>query len=446
MTTPDRLPLDTQLARSFDLVGERLVQTLTLDEHRYVSSVPLPPDGKADLASWWRAYLTGQEARFDSTPTDHPKLRVAEMFCGAGGLALGFGQLARELGIEWESVGAVDLDSKALAVYGDHNRTHYVTDTSAADLLDFEIEGRGTEAKFIRKPTIIDANWAEHISDAERGNEKLDVLLAGPPCQGHSNLNNATRYDDERNELYLTVPAMAITTGARVVIIENVRGVLHDRSQVVETTETLLKDAGYHVERDVLTATNFGWPQTRERYFLIATLEHEPIRFAWLEPLHRINEQTRSVMWAIQDVIDAPSTFMTRLPEYSAENIRRIDALFDQDLYDLPLSDRPDCHKEGTTYMAAYGRMHPDLPSPTITTGFMTPGRGRFIHPTRRRALNALEGARIQGFPDTYDFRADLAEEPTKAELGTWIGNAVPMPLGYVASLSALGKWRIKFG
>ena len=74
-------------------------------------------------------------------------------------------------------------------------------------------------------------------------------------------------------------------------------------------------------------------------------------------------------------------------PELSDANRRRIDWLFDNDAHDLPLSERPDCHRDGTTYNAVYGRLYPDRPAPTITTGFLTPGRGRYIHPTRRRVL-----------------------------------------------------------
>ena len=68
----------------------------------------------------------------------------------------------------------------------------------------------------------------------------------------------------------------------------------------------------------------------------------------------------------------------------------------------------------------------------------MTPGRGRYIHPTRRRVLTPREAARIQGFPDTYEFHVDPRNPPVKAKLAKWIGDAVPMPLGHAAGLAAL--------
>ena len=82
--------------------------------------------------------------------------------------------------------------------------------------------------------------------------------------------------------------------------------------------------------------------------------------------------------------------------------------------------------------MANYGRMDPDKPAPTLTTGYATPGRGRFIHPTKPRTLLPREAARIQGFPDWFSFQAG-DEQPPRASLNTWLGNAVPSILGFVA-------------
>jgi DNA (cytosine-5)-methyltransferase 1 len=81
-----------------------------------------------------------------------------------------------------------------------------------------------------------------------------------------------------------------------------------------------------------------------------------------------------------------------------------------------------------------------DRPAPTLTTGYLTPGRGRFIHPKDPRTLTPHEAARIQGFPDWFDFCAVPDREPSRKELGTWIGNAVPTILGYAAGLSALSN------
>ena len=83
------------------------------------------------------------------------------------------------------------------------------------------------------------------------------------------------------------------------------------------------------------------------------------------------------------DPIDRPA-------ELSAENMRRIAYLFDNDEYNLPDRLRPDSHKGGHTYPAIYGRLRWDKPAGAITTGFSSPGRGRYIHPARGGADSGL--------------------------------------------------------
>ncbi|MEI7560532.1 MAG: DNA cytosine methyltransferase, partial [Actinomycetes bacterium] len=91
------------------------------------------------------------------------------------------------------------------------------------------------------------------------------------------------------------------------------------------------------------------------------------------------------------------------------------------------------------TYGAVYGRMRWDQPAPTLTTGFMTPGRGRFTHPLERRTLLPREAARIQGFPDNYRFEHAQAKLGRSA-IAKGIGDAVPSILGFAATLSALAN------
>ena len=421
------LPTPTRLDRFVCNEDGRLTQVISFDEVSYRSSVSHAPDGDDLTGGWWHAYLEG---RGPEAAMAGKTLRTAELFSGPGGLALGFSQASAELGHRWRSMAAVDTDPEALAVYRRRNGTRYTSTDSAAMLVDYRVSGQGTGARFQYEPEIVDEGWLREVGE-------VDVLLAGPPCQGHSNLNNRTRRTDRRNELYLTVPAVAQAVRAEVVVIENVRAVIHDRKQVVQTAEALLRGAGYEIEQGVIKAVDLGWPQRRERYFIVARRSRSPISFE--EVVAAIGDQPRDIMWAIGDLDSSnEDSYMTRAPVLSDENQRRIDWLFDNDEYDLALSERPDCHKDGTTYDAVYGRLHPDRPAPTITTGFMTPGRGRYIHPYERRVITAREAARLQGFPDDYDFQPRPGTEPSKAKLTKWIGDAVPMPLGYAATMAAL--------
>ena len=131
------------------------------------------------------------------------------------------------------------------------------------------------------------------------------------------------------------------------------------------------------------------------------------------------------------------------LPEFSQENLERMSYWSsNQESHDLPLEIRPKSHRNGTSYMSVYGRMRWDFPAPTITTGFSTPGRGRFTHPEETRTLTAREAARLQAFPNGY-FSSELVRmmQPTRSQVTKWIGDAVPAPLGHAAFLSALAPF-----
>ena len=421
-------------ASSFDLRDGRLYRTVSVGALTGRASYPVTDSTGDDLGDWWRAFLQGETL---SNEAHLGTVRGLDLFCGPGGLALGFSQACAEMGFDFVSEAAIDDDAGAVDVYATNHGTMRRISASVRSLIDFQVRGIGGKAKFLYDPEIVDDVAAELVGN-------VDVVLAGPPCQGHSNLNNHTRRTDRRNELYLTVPAFAVATGASMVVIENVPAVVHDRQQVVGTTRALLERAGYTVTLGRAFADRLGWPQTRQRFFLLARKDSAPAEIEQVGEALRSNQ--RDLWWAIRDLED--ETIDGRLvveADYSDENRRRIDWLFDHEEHNLPASERPECHQDGTTYNAVYGRLFRDKPAPTITTGFMTPGRGRYIHPTRRRTLTPHEAARLQGFPDGYDFHPYPDRVSAKSQLGKWIGDAVPMPLGYVAGVSVLGgdvAWR----
>lgn len=270
----------------------------------------------------------------------------------------------------------------------------------------------------------------------------IDLFLAGPPCQGHSNLNNKTRREDPRNLLYVTAVALGVGLQAKSIVIENVPDVVNDKSDVVNIAKALLKAAGYAwIDSGILAADHLGGAQTRKRYFLVASRVAEPkAELSIQEVAKGLKYAARPLSWAIGDLLSDPSqepktSIMDTTPTLSADNLARIHHLFDNDLYDLPNEVRPDCHKDGHTYPSVYGRLWWDKPSQTITTGFLTPGRGRYIHPLRPRVISPHEAARIQSFPDNFSFVVDPANPPSRTGLQKWIGDAVPPLLGYAAAL-----------
>jgi DNA (cytosine-5)-methyltransferase 1 len=119
----------------------------------------------------------------------------------------------------------------------------------------------------------------------------------------------------------------------------------------------------------------------------------------------------------------------------AADSRARMEYLFAHDAYELPDALRPACHRDKPhTYRSIYGRLRWDRPAQTITRGFYSMCMGRYVHPERARTLTAHEAARLQFFPDSFDF----GPVTSRTALARIIGNAVPMKLSYVAALELL--------
>jgi len=415
-----------QFDLSFSIRNRRVTAAIQLDDLVIFSGRPHAVGSADGFQSWWRSFLVNKR---DSYRGEGRPIRVLDLFSSVGGLTLGLDEALRVMGRGIEVVAGVDVDGDALASFSQNHNPNAVIHDSVASLVDMRVSGRGIGARFTYEPEVRGA--LAQLSSTP------DVIVAGPPCQGHSTLNNHTRGDDPKNRLYLTVPAIAVALGVPVVVIENVPNVVNDKQGVVASAENLLRTAGYHVTSATLAAHKLGWAQTRKRFFMVAMKDAYPIELPWLK--EALARTPAPVEWAIGDLEDALDSddIMLGQPDLSPENRDRIAYLFETENHNLPLENRPECHRDGTTYTAVYGRMRSGVPAPTITTGFVTPGRGRFIHPTRPRVLTPREAARIQGFPDWFRFVPAGGGQPSRAMLAKWIGDAVPPVLGFVAGLSA---------
>jgi DNA (cytosine-5)-methyltransferase 1 len=380
-----------------------------------------PPNGTKSADAWI-------DFVFSSKPRDlisAKQFSFIDLFSSIGGLTTGFAESIRDQGLAPRSLFAADVDVLATQVYKANWPTAETYPNSVRNLVDSKVDGSGEGARFVYEPKIVHPDLASFLG-------KVNAVIAGPPCQGNSNLNNKTRGDDPRNELYLQVPAIAVALGADKVLIENVPGVVREKNNVVGTTISLLEAAGYKVESGLLSADQFGWPQSRKRFFIVADKLNAPLPFRDL--IDQYGQSPQSIEWLLSHKVESDSDLMSQGANLSDENQRRADFLMQNDLFDLPLEHRPDCHKGGTTYTSSYGRLRPGLPAPTLTTGFMSPGRGRFIHPFEPRTLTPREGALVQGFPNWYVFNPDGAT--SRNNLAKWIGDAVPPVLGHMAGKS----------
>ncbi len=374
---------------------------------------------------------------------DRATVGIADVFCGAGGLTLGVAEAVREQGLIPTHVLAMDSDPVVLDVYRrNFDPRIALTDnvwTSVTTRYKVNTDGK---AEFLKgdEVQILEPELETAIG-------RVDILLGAPPCGGHSTSNNNTRHTDPRNMYYVAMPFLAMALRAPVVVIENVTGIRHDRLNVYRHTIDLFHHAHYATSEHVIDATSLGLPQTRRRHILVASRFGKPdIERA----IASVSWKSRTLEQTIADLKDVDyDDIMDKAGDLSSENRKRIDFLFDNEEYDLRNEMRPLSHRNGHTYPSIYGRLSWERPAGTITTGFNTSGRGRYIHPDRRRTLTPHEAARIQGFPDDFEFRMVDGSPLTRQSLANVIGNAVPPPIGRAAghaALEALGAGRLKSG
>jgi DNA (cytosine-5)-methyltransferase 1 len=343
-------------------------------------------------------------------------LSVVDLFAGCGGLTLGIAEAATRAGIALEVPLAVDFAAAPARVFAGAFPKATVVQGPVEKFFDGEV----------RKPLTSTEHRTAVEVDERSGRIGLDILVGGPPCQGHSDLNNHSRRDDPRNAFYVRMARAAEVLMPRVVMIENVPTVVHDKGGVVELTRSVLTDAGFAVADEIVQFDQLGVPQRRRRHVLLGIRGGLPDPALVLEQLTATTKELRDVEWAIEDLMgwegSRPFDTSSRI---SSLNMTRIDHLFEENVYNLPNLLRPPCHQGDHSYVSMYGRLAPDRPAQTITSGYGSMGQGRYVHPYRRRTITPHEAARLQFFPDWYPFDA-------VSRRGDWaqmIGNAVPPKL-----------------
>lgn len=247
----------------------------------------------------------------------------------------------------------------------------------------------------------------------------VDVLIAGPPCQGFSTLGRCDP-TDARNELSLAILPWAKLSEAKVVVVENVPPFL--QSPQWKRLRRGFSRLRYEVCTWELEAVEFGTPQRRRRSFTIASRIGLPER-----PVASVSEPA-TVKEAILHRRIKPSDAMHTWPTATGIAARRI-ALVppNGDKRDLsrlaPDLCPPSWSRVGCQATDVWGRVDPDRPANTIRCTFQNPSKGRYLHPSENRVLSLREGARLQGVPDSWIF------EGRPYPVASQIGNGVPLPL-----------------
>jgi DNA (cytosine-5)-methyltransferase 1 len=217
------------------------------------------------------------------------------------------------------------------------------------------------------------------------------------------------------------------------VLIENVPGLQSKkRPAILPQFKKFLRQRDYAIAHGVINAVDYGVPQKRKRYLLIATRLTKRIEmpapsgtklhvrdrigthngFAQIKAGHSDNTMFRHSAAALSPMNQQ------RISRTPVDGGTRASWRGDAELQ-IPAYKGKD-----RNFTDVYGRMFWDKPAPTITTRFNSLSNGRFGHPQENRAISLREGAVLQSFPKRYVFRGGNA-----AEIARQIGNAVPPAL-----------------
>lgn len=267
--------------------------------------------------------------------------------------------------------------------------------------------------------------------------DKVDFLSGGFPCQAFSYAGKKGGLNDTRGTLFFELARAVKEIRPKVFMGENVKGLLsHDNGRTLEVIRDAIAELGYTlVEPRVLKAIMYQVPQKRERLILIAIRNDiaKRVQFRWPSPYRRV--------MTLRDAFFRGELFDTDVPvsegqAYPAKKAR-VMAMVPEggDWRDLPLNEQKE-YMGGSFYLGGgktgmARRLSMDEPSLTLTCAPAQKQTER-CHPTETRPLTVREYARIQTFPDNWQFEGNLSDQYRQ------IGNAVPVNLAYAIGRSLI--------
>ena len=266
---------------------------------------------------------------------------------------------------------------------------------------------------------------------------QTDILSGGFPCQAFSYAGNKLGFEDTRGTLFFEFARAVKESNPKVIVGENVRGLLkHDNEKTLETIKNIIDELGYKlVEPRVLKAVFYQVPQKRERLLLVGIRKDlaQYVDFKWPSPYKRI--------MALRDALQKGELYQSDVPQSDGQKYPSRKAFILSHVppggywRDLPDNLQREYMKKsyflggGKTGMAR--RLSWDEPSLTLTCSPAQKQTER-CHPTETRPLTIREYARIQTFPDEWEFCGSLTSQYKQ------IGNAVPVNLAYAVGRSLI--------
>ena len=318
------------------------------------------------------------------------KLTSIELFCGAGGLALGM----HNAGINSRLL--VDFDKDSIKTL-QQNRPEWKS--VCASVLDI---------------------------DLDEYENQIDIMAGGFPCQAFSFAGKSLGFADTRGTLFYEYARLIDQVKPRLVIGENVKGLLnHDEGRTLSVIISELKSLGYRVAYKVMRAQFLDVPQKRERLIIFGI--RSDIASEIFFPVEK--DYTITMRAALKNVPKSPG-------QVYSETKRKIMDLIPEGGYWRDLPDVLQREYMGGSYHLGGGktgmarRLAWAEPSLTLTCNPAQKQTER-CHPKETRPLTVREYARIQTFPDDWDFAGSVSSQYKQ------IGNAVPVNLGYHVGLAA---------
>jgi DNA (cytosine-5)-methyltransferase 1 len=337
-------------------------------------------------------------------------MNAIDLFAGCGGLSKGF------MDAGFDIIVGVDNDQAALNTFA---KNHNGAVALNADL-----------------------SKQETFDEIKRiaGKRSIDVIIAGPPCQGFS-LSGPRNFDDERNKLYLAVIEMVKQYNPKGFIIENVPGMatLYE-GQIKDEILRRFRKMGYNIECKILCAADYGVPQVRKRLIFMG-VRKDIGKPCFPEPKFTA-ENYRTCRDAISDLPSRECDLGNEEDVYTSDPLTEYQKLMRGNMEVLynhvatnhtqmvketialvpeggNYKDLPPGWGESRKFNEAWTRYDGNRPSKTIDTGH----RNHF-HYKYNRVPTIRENARLQSFPDDFIFTG------TKTQQNRQVGNAVPPLLG----------------
>ena len=270
------------------------------------------------------------------------------------------------------------------------------------------------------------------------GNEKIDLVAGGPPCQGFSQKGKRLSLEDERNFLFKYFLKLVAKLEPNAFLIENVPNILSTSDGFFfNEILSVLKNMNYKVSAEVLNASDFGVPQNRRRAFIIGVKgsnefvfpkahDHKVTVSEAIDDLPVLKSGEGAEVFKYRTAPQNPYQMIMREESSAVYNHQATNhsAIALKRLSMIPENGGkehlPEEHLTKSIYSGTWTRLRSDEQAATITTRFDTPSSGQFTLPTQDRCLTVREAARIQSFPDHFIFTG------TKSNQMLQVGNAVP--------------------